>query len=130
MTKLERAFVYLFALLYVGSGINHFRDPDLYVRMMPPYLPLPRELVLLSGVVEIVLGLAALHPRWRARAAWAVILMLLAFMPVHVHMALHPELYPDLPAAGLWVRIPFQLVFIGWAYGLAKRPTKTLVAAN
>lgn len=130
MTKAKRVFVYLFALLYVGSGINHFRDPDLYVRMMPPYLPLHRELVLLSGVIEIALGIAALFPKWRVRAAWAVILMLLSFMPVHIHMALHPELYPDLPAAGLWFRIPFQLVFMAWAYWLTRPSTKTLVATN
>src|SRR4051794_6354655 len=46
----------LFGVLFILAGLNHFRVPEFYVNIMPPYLPWPRELVYLSGVCEVVLG--------------------------------------------------------------------------
>jgi uncharacterized membrane protein len=99
--------------------------------MMPPYIPFHLELVYLSGVIEIVLGLLAAVPRFRRLAAWAVVAMLLAFMPVHIHMALNPELYPEVPVVGLWIRIPAQGLFILWAYWFTRpeRPAAAVASA-
>jgi uncharacterized membrane protein len=60
---------WLLALLFIGAGINHFWHPGFYLNIMPQYLPEPRLLVHLSGVVEIVLGLMLLVPRYRQLAA-------------------------------------------------------------
>lgn len=111
MSIVKKIFLALFVLLYVGSGIRHFVEPDFYVKMMPPYIPAHLELVYLSGVVELVLGILILVPKLRVRVAWATIAMLLSFMPVHIHMALNPELYPEVPSLALWIRIPFQGLF-------------------
>lgn len=127
MSKVKMVFLGLFAFLYIFSGIKHFTDPDLYIGMMPPYIPLHRELVYLSGVIEIALGALALVPAYRIKAAWAVIAMLIAFMPVHIHMALHAELYPEIGATALYIRIPVQGLFILWAYWMT-RPDRAPVA--
>jgi uncharacterized membrane protein len=37
-------------------------------------------------------------------------------------MALHTELYPDIPPAVLWARLPLQAVFIAWAYWFTRVP--------
>ena len=50
--------LYLCALLYIAAGINHFVNAEMYLRTMPPYLPAHEALVALSGVIEIVLGVA------------------------------------------------------------------------
>jgi uncharacterized membrane protein len=55
-------------------------------------------------------------PRLRGAAGWFLILLLIAVFPANLHMALHPELYPDLPPAVLWARLPLQGVFVAWAY--------------
>jgi uncharacterized membrane protein len=34
----------LLGLLFVAAGLNHFRDAEFYVQMMPPYLPWHLEL--------------------------------------------------------------------------------------
>lgn len=116
MSIVKKIFLGLFVVFYIFSGVRHFIDPDFYVKLMPPYLPLHLELVYLSGVVEILLGLLAAVPRWRAYAAWCVIAMLVAFMPVHIHMVANPELYPEVPEIGLWIRLPVQALFMLWAY--------------
>ena len=55
----------LLALFFVLAGLNHFRDPNFYLAMIPPALPFPDALNLISGVCEIAGGLAVLHPRAR-----------------------------------------------------------------
>src|SRR5262249_8619709 len=67
-----------FAALFIASGIGHFAVPDLYMKIMPPYLPGHRALVLLSGVFEIVLGVLLLVPATCRLAAWGLILLLIA----------------------------------------------------
>ena len=120
MTIIKNAFLALFVLFYVSSGINHFISPDFYLKLMPPYIPFPLEVIYLSGVIEIILGVGAALSRFRVWAAWAIIFMLISFMPVHIHMVAHPEMYPDVPEIGLWLRIAVQGALIWWAYCYAK----------
>jgi uncharacterized membrane protein len=107
---------YVMAAFYVWAGINHFVRPEFYLNLMPPYIPLHTELVYLSGIIEIVLGVLVAIPRTAAMAAWGIILMLLAFLPVHVHMLVNNHLYPEAPTSVLWLRFPIQALFILWAY--------------
>ena len=109
-------------LLYIAAGIIHFWHPGFYLKILPPYLPWHEALVYLSGVIEIILGLLIFIPRYRALAAWAIIAMLIAFMPVHIHMVMNPHLYPTVPEYVLWLRLPLQAVLIAWAYWYT-RPT-------
>jgi uncharacterized membrane protein len=116
MRGLRRGLKYLMAAFYVLAGINHFLNPALYLKIMPPYLPWHRVLVGLSGVCEIALGLLLLVPRWTRWAAWGLIALLIAVFPANLHMVAHPELYPEIPAAALWARLPLQAVLMAWAY--------------
>jgi uncharacterized membrane protein len=112
---LKTAFKICFGLGFLAAGANHFLHPRLYVRIMPPYLPFPAALVYVSGVCEMALG-ALLLTRWQSWAAWGLIALLIAVFPANLQMALHPELYPEFAPVLLWVRLPFQVVFIAWAY--------------
>lgn len=113
----------LLSVFFVAAGANHFVSPDFYVRMMPPRLPAPLGLVYLSGLFEIVGGILVLLPRARAMAGWGLILLLVAVFPANVHMAVHPELFPELAPAALWARLPLQGLIVAWAYW-ATRPQK------
>lgn len=107
------------AALYVAAGLNHFLRPDVYMPMMPPYLPAHRELVLLSGFAEIVLGVAVLIRPLRRAAAWGLIALLVAIFPANVHIALHDvPLFGRYEGFGIWnwVRLPFQGLLIAWAW--------------
>jgi uncharacterized membrane protein len=113
----RRNFRYVLAAFFVVAGVNHFLDPDFYVAMMPPYLPWHLELVWISGVFEILGGLAVLlPPPLRRLAAWGLVALLVAVFPANLHVALNEVAVPGLPASPLiaWLRLPIQIVFILW----------------
>jgi uncharacterized membrane protein len=106
----------VFALFFVGAGINHFAGTGFYLRMMPSYVPLHLAMVQISGVAEIVLGVLLLIPRTSAVAAWGLIGLLVAVFPANVQMALHPDTFPEFSPTALWWRLPLQAVMIAWAW--------------
>ncbi|MFN8004039.1 MAG: DoxX family protein [Acidobacteriota bacterium] len=107
---------YLLAFFFVAAGINHFWHPDFYLKMMPPYLPWPAALHLLAGLCEIVLGVLLLIPRWQQLAAWGMIALLIAVYPANIYMALNPHLFSGMNPTALWIRLPFQFLFVAWAW--------------
>jgi uncharacterized membrane protein len=104
----------LMALLFILAGLNHFRRPQMYRAIMPPYLPWHHPLVALSGAAEVGLGALALVPRWQRQAGWGLIALLIAVFPANLHMALHTDCYPRIPAWLLWFRLPLQAVLLAW----------------
>lgn len=116
MRNLKLAAKWLLGVLFVAAGVNHFLRPEFYVRIMPPYLPWHRELVFLSGVAEVLLGVLLLVPRTTVLAAWGLVALLIAVFPANLHMALHAEQYPEFPAWTTWARLPLQGVLIAWAW--------------
>ena len=111
--------VYALAVLFVTAGITHFVRPQLFVRIVPPYLLAPLALVYVSGAFEVLGGLGLLFPATRVVAGWVLIALLIAVFPANIHMALHPEAFPQVPAWGLYARLPLQFVLIGWVYWAA-----------
>jgi uncharacterized membrane protein len=110
--------------LFLLAGALHFTHTRFYTRIMPPYLPAHRELVYASGVAEIAGGAALLasSPTVRRAGMWWLLATLLAVFPANVHMALHPEDFPDVPGGrrALYARLPFQAVF-AWLVVVAGR---------
>lgn len=116
MRYVKGFFLILLAVFFTAAGVNHFIMTDFYRGVMPDYMPFPDALIAISGVTEVMAGVGLLFRRTRAWAAWGIIAMLLAFMPVHIHMVMAPERYPDIPLWLLWARFPLQALFILWAY--------------
>lgn len=115
--------LYALAAAFVAAGANHFVNPSFYLPMMPPYLPAHLELVYLSGIAELLGGLAVLVPRWRRLAGYWLIAVLIAVFPANLYMALSNISPPGMDASqtALWLRLPFQAVFIAWTWW-ATRP--------
>lgn len=104
------------AVFFVVAGLNHFLNPAFYLRIMPPYLPWHQALVFVSGVLEVVGGVAVLIPRWRRAAGVGLILLLVAVFPANLYMAMNAALFPDIDPGILYGRLPLQAVFIMWAW--------------
>lgn len=120
MSIVKKLFKWLLAGIFIGSGILHFTSTSTYERLMPPALPFPRELVLVSGVIEAALGVLLLIPKTRKFAAWALIPTLIAIFPANIYGALtastdNPAMQ-GVPVWAAWARLPLQLVLIAWAY--------------
>ncbi|MDA1017731.1 MAG: hypothetical protein O3A00_25145 [Planctomycetota bacterium] len=64
---------------------------------MPSYLPLHSELVYLSGVCEIVLGVLILIPGYSTLAAWGIVTLLIAVFPANLcHLWSVPTSQPSI----------------------------------
>jgi uncharacterized membrane protein len=115
----KRLLLVAMGVFYVLAGTAHFLRPDYYLPMMPPYLPWHSELVFLSGAAEVMCGLGVLFPPTRKLAAWGTIALLIAVFPANLHVAVNnvPVFGAKEGAGALgYVRLPFQLVLIAWAW--------------
>ncbi len=122
----------LVALGMIGIGVLHFLRPDDFAKIVPAFFPVPRILVLVSGFFEIAGGVGLLIPRLRRAAAIGLIALYIAVFPANVNMAVN-EIQPAgfaLPVALLWVRLPFQLAFIGLAWWLRRGTVRPRRAAG
>jgi uncharacterized membrane protein len=118
---------WLMGFFYIIAGTLHFIIPDSYVKMMPSYIPYHLELVYLSGLFEILLGIFILIPKYSKYAAWGIILLLIAVFPANINMAINhiiPSFMENLSYKMqqiiLWIRLPMQGVLILWAYWYTK----------
>ena len=110
--------------LFVTAGMVHLARPDIYRPIMPPYLPAPELLILLSGLAQIALGVGVTRPRTRRASAWGLIALLIAVFPANLYMAqTQSERWPGIPAWLLILRLPLQGALIYWAYGFTRRRT-------
>lgn len=107
---------YLMGILLVLAGMNHFRKPKLYERIVPSYIPAAGTVVMLSGVLEMVLGFMLMNKNSQTEAAWGIIIMLILFIPVHIYMLQNEKASLKLPKWVLILRLPLQLALIFWAY--------------
>ena len=78
MKRTKTVLLYVMAAFYIFGGFNHLMNPEFYLAIMPPNLPNPEWLNVLSGLAEIVLGVFLLEPRARVFAAWGIIALLIA----------------------------------------------------
>jgi uncharacterized membrane protein len=120
VSRVKSVMRWLMAALLVLAGVNHFVNPDFYVRLMPPYLPWHLALVYASGVVEVGLGVALAVPKASRMAAWGIVGLLVIFLTVHVHMVQNAGEYPKIHIGLLWARLALQGLLIAWAYWFTK----------
>ena len=122
----KRVARWAMVVFMIVSGIGHFAITDTYAAMVPASFPAPRLLVYVSGVAELLggIGLVVPWPRLRQAAAIGIIALLVAVFPANVNMAVH-HISPagmHVSSAALWARLPFQALFIAWAWWLASSP--------
>lgn len=105
---------------YLLAGLYHFIHPEFYLEFIPPYLPNPDLLNILAGVAEISLALFLIPKSTRYFAAVGIILMLIAFIPAHIHMIVLDGKIPngpELPLWAAWVRlIVLHPMLMYWAW--------------
>jgi uncharacterized membrane protein len=122
VSLVKRIFSVLLTLAMVLAGASHFTMTATYMAIVPDYLPAPLALVYISGVAEIVLGLALQIPSLRRLAGWGLIALFLAVLPANINQAVHNLQPPGLEMSPtmVWVRLPLQLVLIAWAYWMTR----------
>lgn len=128
MGTLKKISLVILIVGYLVAGINHFRSPQGYYHIMPPYLPWPVTLNILAGVFEILFALMLINRKTRPFAAIGIILMLLSFVSVHIYMVQQaPMKMGDITVTPLiaWLRlVVLQPLLILWAAWYVKKTRK------
>ena len=122
---MSATLVHILALIYgvpfILIGIEHFREPQKFVEIVPAYLPFPLFLVYLTGVIEIAGGLGVIYPETRQLASRCLALFLIAVYPANFYMWTNdvPFNGTRLTTQGHLVRLSVQLLLIIAALGFS-----------
>ena len=108
------------SLFYIIAGINHFLNLEWYMKIMPPNLSFHKELIYISGLLEIIFGILLIFENTRLFAGWGLILLLIAIFPANVYSAQTGGEAMGTSATVAWGRLPLQAVFIALAYWHSK----------
>ena len=108
-------------MFWIVAGTLHFVIRRRYEAIVPPYIPMSKEVaVAASGVAEIAGGMAVLSERTRNPfARWWLLGVLAAVFPANVWMATNPhdvEGGDRIPRWLLWARLPIQPLFALWVW--------------
>lgn len=112
MSAWRRAGLAAVFLWFLLGGIAHFVFTDLEASIVPPWVPWPRETVLVSGALELVGAIGLLFERTRRLAGWGLFALTVAVTPANVHMLQRSELFPAVPVWLLVARLPAQLLLL------------------
>jgi uncharacterized membrane protein len=128
---LRRVALFVVAAFFSLAGVSHFTNTEFFLAIVPPYLPAHLELVYISGVFEVLGGVGVLLAASRTWACYGLIALLVAVYPANIHMALHPDLFPDMTATALYVRLPLQFVmaWLVWWATVADSPAAAVQAS-
>ena len=113
---MPRVPLLIIAIFFIIGGISHFFVADFFVMAMPDYLGYHKELVIISGVFDILGGIGILIPQTRLFSGYCLIALIVAVYPANINMALHPEKYKELSELFLYIRLPFQFLFIWFVW--------------
>jgi len=124
MKKLSTILSVALGLFMVFAGVTHLQKPVFYLPFVPEFLPFRDAIVMVSGLLEIALGIAVLLPRYRYLSALSILALMVLFLPVHI-----ADLFRAAPAIGshdvALIRLPVQFVFILWAWVASRNATLT-----
>ena len=127
ITHFKSLTIYIMSLLYIVIGIKHFTDPAFFLKITPPFLPLKKELVLISGFFEIFFGFFLLFKKTRFYASWGIILLLIAVFPANIYLFLSeiPQEALGVSKKQALIRLPFQIPLIIIAYWHSLKSSST-----
>ena len=117
--------IHILALIYgvpfVLIGIEHLREPQKFVDIVPKYMPFALFLVYLTGIIEIMGGLGIIYPETREITGRLMVLFLLAIYPANFNMWINDIPYNGtrLTTQGHLVRLSIQILLIVAALGFS-----------
>ena len=118
---LIHVFAFAYGVAFVLVGIEHFREPQKFVEIVPPYFPFALFLVYLTGAMEIAGGLGVIYPGTREIAGRLMALFLIALYPANLYMWTNDVAFngTKLTTNGHLVRLGIQFLLILAALGFS-----------
>lgn len=114
------------AVMLVFTAIGHFAFTKGMIMMVPDFVPFKKEVVYLTGFIEIAAAVGLLIPGLRMVTGWLLILFFLLLLPANIKAAIEQIDYQKGTLGGpgmgyLWFRVPLQILFMTWTYVSAIR---------
>lgn len=107
---------------FLASGTVHLVRPEVYEPLMPSWVPSHREVILASGVAELVCAAGLLFRPTRRLAGLASAALLVGVFPGNVKMAVDASRTRNTPfKAAAYARLPLQLPMIRGAWRAGRR---------
>jgi uncharacterized membrane protein len=105
------------AIFYLVAGVFHIQSPDAFLPIMPDWAPAPREVILFTGVCEVVGALALVTRPFRWWAGLMLALYAAAVFPANIKHAVYNVQLPQLPTSWWYhaPRLALQPVVLWWA---------------
>ncbi|MFT5738360.1 MAG: putative membrane protein [Maribacter sp.] len=120
----KKRFTKLLAVFYGIAGLYHFINPEFYLGLIPDYIPKPIFINYFIGLLELLLGIFILIPKYRKIACHAIMVLLVLLVPSHVYFIQIGSCFSNglcLPSWVSWSRlIIIHPLLIYWAYTVSK----------
>ena len=82
---ITKLLIYVYVVFFISAGINHFLNPQFYDALVPDFIPFPRLVHQITGVIEIILPLFLLT-RFRKEAALLMITFLVILYGANLYV--------------------------------------------
>lgn len=111
------------ALMFLFTASGHFAMTRPMSQMLPPWVPGRMAIIYVTGILELAGAVGLLIPQTYRIAGTCLLLFLVGVLPANIYAAFKRV---DLGGHGqgpkyLLVRVPLQLVLLGWTYWFAVR---------
>lgn len=114
---LRSALGWIMAAFYGTVGIAHLSAPDKFLPIMPDSVPLPTDVIVVTGLCEIAGSVALLTKRWRRLAGIMLAVYAVCVFPANIKHAFEHINVPPVPNSWWYhgPRLAFQPVLVWWA---------------
>jgi uncharacterized membrane protein len=105
-------------LLFTASAHFTPMKEDL-IRMVPTSFPYPRQIIFVTGILELLGAVGLFIPATRAAAGFCLAALFVAMLPANINAASNQIPLRGKPPTALWPRVLMQIVYIGLACWVA-----------
>ena len=105
------------SVFFAGGFALHLLETDKLVAITPDWVPYPREVVLITGMIELAGAVALLVPRLRRATGIALAIYVIAVWPANFKHAFAHIVTPPIPDSWWYhaPRLALQPVIAWWA---------------
>ena len=82
---ITKLLIYVYVVFFISAGLNHFLNPQFYDAIVPDFIPFPRLVHQITGVIEIILPFFLLT-RFRKEAALLMIIFLVILYGANLYV--------------------------------------------
>mgnify|MGYP001237264585 FL=1 len=82
---ITKVLIYVYVIFFIGAGVNHFLNPQFYDAIVPQFIPFPRLVHQITGVLEIIIPLFLLT-RFRKEAALFMFIFLILIYGANLYV--------------------------------------------